>query len=234
MNVTKPDSRSHKEDTVLEVDDIETGIHRNIKNIDLVLESGSQTQIDIALDQGSPYQNSCDHKNETDLEIAGIDQDESSTSTTLGSDRDFPGNQSKTIEVLFDDEIMTLNSEHRNSEYRNSIEQFQLGETSPPGNVRTWVPRLASKCCMQLAKRGHRGAQYRLGCMYALGSGVNQNHVMAYTWCKISAMQHSPKAPLKLREIESSLTSAHIDYARSLSGRYYNMYVEPFSSNSQR
>jgi len=228
MKVTKRDSRSHKDDTVLEIDGTETSIHRNIKNIDLVLESGSQTQIDIALEQGSPYQNSCNHKNEPDLEFAGIDQDERSTSTTIGNGRDFPGNQAKTIEVLFDDEIMTLNSE-----YRNSIDQFQLGEALRPGNVWTWVPRLASKCCIRLAKRGHRGAQYRLGCMYALGSGVNQNHVMAYTWCKISAMQHSPKASLKLREIESYLTSAHIDYARRLSGRYYDMYVAPFSPDPQ-
>lgn len=81
---------------------------------------------------------------------------------------------------------------------------------------------------MKLAKRGHSGAQHRLGCMYALGSGVKQNQIMAYTWCKVAALDKSSGALSQLKEIESKLTSAHISYAKMLSEQYYKMYVLPF------
>ena len=65
--------------------------------------------------------------------------------------------------------------------------------------------------------------------MYARGFGVEQNYLMAYTWCRISALQQFPEALVKLEEIEINLTTEHIDYATNLSTRYYDKYVAPFA-----
>jgi hypothetical protein len=212
MKVSSQYSREH-----------EDSMHREREIIDLLRKQGLQSQIDIVLEQGSHSKDSHDTEGDIGLEIEGIEGDERCAPVTFDSACDYPSSQPKTTEVLFDDEFVVLNGE-----YRSSITGFHLGQTFQPGNVRTWVPKLVAKRYMQSAKQGNSRAQYRLGCMYARGFGVKQNYIMAYTWCKISASQHSPRGLLKLKEIERRLTTAHIYYASNLSRRYYEMYVVPF------
>jgi hypothetical protein len=221
MKVSNQNSRDHEDDTDLDIDGLEDSVHREREVVDLLLKQGLQSQIDIVLEQGSHSEDSYDTEGDIDHEVEGIEGNERCAPVTFDSNCDYPSSQPKMTEVLFDDEFVVLNGE-----YRNHNTGIHLGETFQPRNVGTWGPRLVAKWCMQLAKQGNRRAQYRLGCMYALGFGVQQNYIMAYTWIKISALQHSPKVSLKLKEIESNLTTMHIDYARQLSRQYYEMYGE--------
>lgn len=184
-------------------------------------------QIDIVLNQELLNQGSHDAEGATDLEVEGVEENDGCAPDTFDSGCDYPSIQPKTTEVLFDDEFVVLNGE-----YLNGIRGFHLGQTFQPGNIRTWGPKLVAKRCMQLAKQGNRRVQYLLGCMYAGGFGVKQNYIMAYAWCKISALQHSPRGLLKLKEIERKLTTSHIYYASNLSSRYYEMYVAPFANRA--
>jgi TPR repeat protein len=65
--------------------------------------------------------------------------------------------------------------------------------------------------------------------MYARGTGVKQNYIKAYAWCKVSASQHSRRALLKLKKIEQHMDPDEISNARKLSRQYYEKYVVPFS-----
>jgi TPR repeat protein len=115
------------------------------------------------------------------------------------------------------------------AEDQESDMQFQLGQIFEQCNDKAWSQKLTAKWYMQLAKQGYRRAQHRLGCMYAQGFGVPKDYVKAYAWCKISASQHSPRALLQLKEIESQMAADQIHHARKLSKQYYGMYVAPFS-----
>lgn len=224
MKVSNQISRDHEDDTYLELDGIEDSIHREREIVDLLLKQGLQNHIDLVLEPESQGTDGHDTEGDIDLEIEGNEEGERCAPVTFDSDCDYPSSQPKTTEFLFNDEIVVLNGE-----YRNGIAGFRLGETFKSSNVRTWGSILVAKRCMRLAKQGNRKAQYRLGCMYAMGFGVQQNYVIACAWIKISASQHSPKASLKLKEIESHLTTTHIDYARRLSKQYHEMYVAPKS-----
>ena len=225
------------DDTELEFDRIEDKVHTESEAIDLVLEQGPQrpidiviesgtiNQIDLILDQKPKDQDSRDAIENSDLEIDGGETDDAGNTVKFGIIRDNPVYQSPANELLFDNENKNLNTA-----CKNGMVQFQIGETLPQGNVKTWVPILLSKWCIKLAKRGHKGAQHRLGCMYALGSGVKKNQIMAYTWYKVAALQKSSGALSKLNKIESKLTSAHIHYAKELSEQYYKLYVVPFQA----
>jgi hypothetical protein len=219
MKESNRNSSDPEDGTDLDIDGIEDNIPLKLETIDLVLEQGQQSKFDIVLEQESHSEDSYDTEADIDHEIEGIEGNERCAPVTFDSDCDCPSSRPKTAEVLFDDEFVVLNGE-----YLNSITRFHLGQTFQPDNIRTWGPKLVAKRCMQMAKQGNRRAQYRLGCMYALGFGVQQNYIMAYTWIKISALQHSPKALLKLKKIEPHLTTMHIDYARQLSRQYYEMY----------
>jgi TPR repeat protein len=224
MKISNQYSRDHEDDTYLEIDGIEDSIHRERETGDLLLKQGLHSQIDIVLEQESHGQDAHDTEGDIDLEFEGIEGDDRCAPVTFDSRRDYSSSQPKTTEVLFDDDVVILNSKNQ-----NSITRFQLGETFQPSNVRTWGPKLVAKWCMQLAKQGNHRAQYRLGCMYALGFGVQRNYIMAYTWCKISALRDSTRASLRLKKIEPNLTTMHIYYARKLSRQYYEKYVIPFS-----
>ena len=200
-----------KDDTELEIDDIEDSIRIESEVVDLWLEQGSEASIDIVLDTCAEGQ--------IDIVLGQL----STNRDTNDIEGDYAVDQSAVNEFLFDDEFTNLNPTSQ-----NGIARFQIGETPHKGNVKTWGSTLVFRWCMKFAKRGHRGAQHRLGCMYALGSGVKQNQIMAYTWCKIAALDKSSGALSQLREIESKLTSAHIYYAKMLSKQYYKMYVLPF------
>ena len=106
---------------------------------------------------------------------------------------------------------------------------FELGEIFGEYNNKTKRQELDARWYMQLAKQGYRRAQHRLGCMYAQGIGVPQNDIKAYAWCKVSASQHSPRAMIQLKEIESRIPPDKIAYARKLSKQYYDTYVAPFA-----
>lgn len=224
-----------EDDTELEIDGVEDKKRIESEFVDLWLEQGSkaaidiivdtdsESQIDIVLGQPSTNRDTNDIEGDTDIEIEGLEMDAMFDTATVGNDRDYALTQSAVNEFLFDDEFTNLNPT-----CQNGIARFQIGETSHQVNVKTWCSTLVSRWCMKLAKRGHSGAQHRLGCMYALGSGVKQNQIMAYTWCKVAALDKSSGALSQLKEIESKLTSAHISYAKMLSEQYYKMYVLPF------
>ena len=228
MEVSNQNSRNHEDGAYHEIDKLECGINLEMEAANQVLEQGLQCQIDIILEPGSRRQDNPDTEGDNYLQIDGIEGDARCAPVTFDSKRDYPSSQTKTTEVLLDDDIVILNSKNQ-----NSITRFQLGETFQPSSVRTWIPRLVAKWCIQSAKQGNHRAQYRLGCMYALGFGVQRNYIMAYTWCKISALRHSPRASLRLKEIEPKLTTMHIYYARKLSKQYYEKYVVPFSHRWQ-
>ena len=222
-------------DTELEIDDIEDNMGIETEVVDLWLEQGSEAAIDIVLDTDSESQinivlgqpstnpDTNDIEGDTGIEIGGLEMDAKLDTASVGNDQDYAVNQLAVNEFLFDDEFTNLNPT-----CKNGIARFQIGETSHQVNVKTWGPTLVFRWCMKLAKRGHGGAQHRLGCMYAMGSGVKQNQIMAYTWCKVASLHKSSRALSQLKEIESKLTSAHIYYAKMLSEQYYKMYVLPF------
>ena len=113
-------------------------------------------------------------------------------------------------------------------EDRSCITQFELGEMfQKDGRTRDYGA--AFKWYLQSAKHGHRRAQHRLGTMYARGTGVARNYIKAYAWCKVSALQHSRRAVLKLKKIEPCLSVKQISRARKLSRQYYELYIAPFS-----
>ena len=194
------------------------------KRLDIVLEQDFPLQLDIMLEQAPLNPAVQDAANDPILESKDIEEVDGRIADLFDRERDCPGSQTRTNDALYDDEFMTLDGE-----IRDSVTQFQLAQTLQPGSIKTWGPRLFARICMQLAKKGSASAQHRLGCMYAQGSGVEQNYLMAYLWCKVSALQHLPKASLKLEEIESHLTDEHVFYATKLSKRYYDKYVAPFS-----
>lgn len=194
------------------------------ERLDIVLEQDFLLRIDIMLEQGPPNRASQDAANDPVLESKGIEEVDGQIADLFDSEHDYPSSQARTNDARYDDEFMALDGEAR-----NSISDFRLGQTLQPGNIKTWGPRLFARRFMQLAKKGSASSQYRLGCMYAQGAGVEQNYLMAYLWCKVSALQHLPKASLKLEEIESHLTDEHVFYATKLSNRYYDKYVAPFS-----
>ena len=113
-------------------------------------------------------------------------------------------------------------------EDRSCITQFELGEMFQKDD-RTRDYSSAFKWYMQSAKHGYRRAQHRLGTMYARGTGATRNYIKAYAWCKISALQHSRRAALKLKKIEPYMSAEQISSAKKLSKQYYELYVVPFS-----
>ena len=115
------------------------------------------------------------------------------------------------------------------AEDRSSITQFELGHMFQHGADKTRDYKLAIKWYELSAKHGYRRAQHLLGAMYAQGRGVARNYIKAYAWCKVSASQQSRRAMLKLRKIESYMTTQQISDARKLSRQYYEMYVVPFA-----
>ena len=176
MEVSNRDSRNHEDDVYHEIDKLECDINVQTEIANQVLEQGLQCQIDIILEPGSRRQDNPDTEGDFDLQIEDIEGDDRCDPATFDSRCDYPNSQPKATEVLFDDDIVILNSKHQ-----NSITRFQLGETFQPSNVRTWGSKLVAKWCMQLAKQGNHRTQYRLGCMYAIGFGVQRNYIMAYT-----------------------------------------------------
>ena len=116
----------------------------------------------------------------------------------------------------------------QNAEDRSCITQFELGEMFEKNDsARDYTSAFKWYLCS--AKHGYRKAQHRLGTMYARGTGVTRNYIKAYAWCKVSALQHSRRAILKLRKIEPYLSVEQISCARRLSRQYYELYVVPFS-----
>ena len=230
------DSSSYYNGTYANTDGIEGQIFSDLVTVDLSTAEGSPDRLDIVLEQGLPgpidimlgqeLQNRGSHcrLGDSNLENKSIVKDECRTPVPHDSNRDHPGSQSSSNDALYVDEFVALDGK-----YRNNITEFHLGEFLRPGNIIAWVPRLVANICMRLAKKGRPASQYRLGCMYARGFGVEQNYLMAYTWCKISALQHFPKALVKLEEVEINLTPEHIDYATNLSTSYYDQYAAPFA-----
>jgi len=108
------------------------------------------------------------------------------------------------------------------------ITQFELGEMFQKDD-RARDYSSAFKWYMQSAKHGYRKAQHQLGTMYARGTGVTRNYIKAYAWCKISALQHSRRASMKLKKIEPYLSVGQISSALKLSRQYYELYVTPYS-----
>ena len=203
--------------------DISVGEKSQVKP-DIELKQGITTQLDIIIEQGAPTPDSHDTANDPIFESECFEEVDGQITDLLDNERDHPGSQPMRNDVLYDDEFMGLDGE-----VRDSITEFQLGQTFQPGNFKTWGPRLIAQRCMQLAKKGSASSQYRLGCMYFQGVGVEQSYLMAYVWCKVSALQNSLKASLKLEELKYYLTGEHIFYATQLSKRYYDKYVTPFS-----
>jgi TPR repeat protein len=110
------------------------------------------------------------------------------------------------------------------AEDRTCITQFELAEMFERDNsARDY--RSAFQWYLQSAKQGYRRAQHRLGSMYARGTGVTQNYIKAYAWCKVSASQHSRRALLKLRKIERRMSARQISDAQKLSRQYYETYI---------
>ncbi len=118
------------------------------------------------------------------------------------------------------------------AEDRTCITQFELGEMFEKEDSELDY-RSAFKWYLRSAKNGYRRAQHRLGSMYARGTGVKQNYIKAYAWCKVSAAQHSRRALLKLKKIEFRMDPDEISNARKLSRQYYEKYVVPFSHRLQ-
>lgn len=203
--------------------DIPVGEESQVKP-DIVLKQGITAQIDIMLGQGKLTPDCHDTANDPIFESKGIEEVDGQITDLFDNERDYPGSQLMTNDVLYDDEFMALDGE-----VRDSITEFQLGQTFQPGSIKTWGTRLFARRCMHLAKMGSASSQYHLGCMYTQGIGLEQNYLMAYVWCKVSALQNLPKASLKLKEIEYYLTGEHIFYATQLSKRYYDKYVTPLS-----
>jgi len=114
------------------------------------------------------------------------------------------------------------------AEDRTCITQYELGEMFEKEDSELDY-RSAFKWYLRSAKNGYRRAQHRLGSMYARGTGVKQNYIKAYAWCKVSASQHSRRALLKLKKIEHHMDPDEISNARKLSRQYYEKYVVPFS-----
>lgn len=110
------------------------------------------------------------------------------------------------------------------AEDRTCITQFELAEMFEK-NDRARNYRSAFQWYLQSAKQGYRKAQHRLGSMYARGTGVTQNYIKAYAWCKVSASQHSRRALLKLKKIERHMSAGQIAIARKLSRQYYQTYI---------
>jgi len=112
------------------------------------------------------------------------------------------------------------------AEDRTCVTQFELAEMfEKDDSARDY--RSAFQWYSQSAKKGYRRAQHRLGSMYARGTGVAQNYIKAYAWCKVSASQHSRRALLKLKRIELYMSAKQIADARKLSRQYYEIYAIP-------
>jgi len=110
------------------------------------------------------------------------------------------------------------------AEDRTCITQFELAEMFEKDDTARDYSS-AFQWYLQSARQGYRRAQHRLGSMYARGTGVTQNYIKAYAWCKLSASQHSRRAFLKLRKIERHMSARQITDARKLSRQYYETYV---------
>ena len=119
------------------------------------------------------------------------------------------------------------------AEERSSITQYELGKMFQHGKEKARDYKQAAKWHQQSAKHGYRRAQHLLGAMYAQGRGVARNYIKAYAWCKVSAAQHSRAALLKLKKIESNMSTEQVSQARKLSRQYYEMYVVPYAHRKQ-
>ena len=119
------------------------------------------------------------------------------------------------------------------AEERSSITQYELGKMFHHGKEKARDYKQAAKWYQQSAKHGYRRAQHLLGAMYAQGRGVARNYIKAYAWCKVSAAQHSRAALLKLKKIESNMSTEQVSQARKLSRQYYEMYVVPYAHRKQ-
>jgi TPR repeat protein len=115
------------------------------------------------------------------------------------------------------------------AEQGSSIVQYELGQMFQKCSDKFRDYNQAAKWYELSAKHGYRRAQHLLGAMYAQGRGVARNYIKAYAWCKVSESQHSRRAFLKLKKIETYMSREQIAVARKLSRQYYEMYVAPFA-----
>ena len=70
------------------------------------------------------------------------------------------------------------------------------------------------------ADQGDTDAQYNLGLIYTVGSGVPQDYVLAHVWLNLAASQ-GDKAATSLRElVAAKMTPAQIAEAQKLAGEW--------------
>ncbi len=115
------------------------------------------------------------------------------------------------------------------AEDRSSTTQFELGQMFRKAEDESRDYSKSAEWFQHSAEQGYRKAQYKLGVMYARGMGVGKDYIQAYAWLKVAASQGSHKAISCLKKYAPRIPAEHMEEAHSLSRRYYEKYVAPFS-----
>lgn len=74
----------------------------------------------------------------------------------------------------------------------------------------------AAKWYQRAAEQGHTNAQINLGALYATGSGVPKNRIMAYAWTYLAASNGSAMAQRNCDYAVTRMTPGEIAIARQL------------------
>lgn len=115
------------------------------------------------------------------------------------------------------------------AEERSSNTQFELGQMFRKAEYNTRDYHQAAEWFSLSAKQGNSDAQYKVGLMYARGLGVSVDYIKSYAWLKVAASQGSEKALYNLKKISQKIPANHLEDAHTLSRRYYEYYVAPFT-----
>jgi len=84
------------------------------------------------------------------------------------------------------------------NDIKSALVLFALGVKYERGVDEPVDIALAASCYRKAAERGHSEAQFKLGEMYFLGRGVENDNVQAFRWYREAAKQGSPHAQFNL------------------------------------
>jgi TPR repeat protein len=78
--------------------------------------------------------------------------------------------------------------------------------------------------CTKAAEQGTPQAQYELGLMYATGSGVPKDHILAFLWLDLAATQGHKDAAGARDTVRKRMIPEQIDEAERLTFEWYEKF----------